>query len=83
MAAYGLDIFDNAGMAVIPGASMAPGECLYYSHSPVPVPDVGETLEVFGKKWRVNRRVFRYDYEIPDRGDREPAVKINLFCSPG
>jgi hypothetical protein len=82
MAAYRLDIFDNDGNEILPGLHMVPENVLFYSTFPIPVPDVGETLEVFRKKWRVNRRVFNYAYENEDRGDREPAVTVTLFCSP-
>lgn len=77
MTIYALDIWDDSGKAVIPGLSE---QGMFRSNSPLPIPDVGEILDVHGQKWKVIRRVFSYDHQGQE-GNYEPAVKVALWCS--
>jgi hypothetical protein len=77
MTVYALEIWDEKGKAVIPGWSEHE---MFRTNSPLPIPQVGETLEVLGKKWKVDRRVFSYAYQEKE-GNYEPAVKVDLYCS--
>ena len=78
MAAYVLEIWNAEGKCVVPGFM---DNQLFRSASPIPVPEVGETLEVAGGKpgdrWKVTRRHFSY---ANANDGNEPAVKVDLFC---
>ncbi len=83
MTVYALDIWDdNRKTPVIPGVALSSTGAMFESNSPIPIPDVNETLEVQGSKWKVVRRLFSYVYAIDEKNKTyEPAVKVDVFCS--
>jgi hypothetical protein len=77
MVIYALDIWDENGRAVIPGWS---AQEMFRSSSPLPIPDVGEHIDVLGQKWKVTKRGFSYANQS-EEGNYEPAVKVDLYCT--
>ena len=77
MTIYALEIWDENGKAVMPGWSE---QEMYRSNCPLPIPAVGETLDVLGDKWKVTSRLFSYAHQGQE-GNYEPAVKVDLHCS--
>jgi hypothetical protein len=72
---YYLDIFGTDGKCIIPGWTSQ--DSLYESDSPLPIPNVGETLEVYTGRWQVKERRFYYNTDE----ENVTSVKVVLTVS--